>query len=542
MTYTGIIPRQASLARYKDGTHVIRLEFPYNPDDVAAVKRIPGRKWNPDARIWTCPPTGKALQILEEARFLIDPGVKDLVRDAKRRAKSIEVPGLKQELFQYQKQGVAFLQSVNGRGLVGDDMGLGKTVQAIAWLHLNREKRPVVIVCPASVKLNWAKEIREWIPGGRDMVQILHGTTPYALEREILIINFDILFAWLPAIRAYRPMVAIIDEVQYVKSGKARRTKAVRALSKMVPHFMALSGTAIVNRPIEFFEILRMIKADLFPNWMTYTERYCARKNNGFGWDVSGASNTQELHEIVTDSVMIRRTKAEVLKDLPAKIRSFVPIEMDPALESNYYEAERNFLRWLRKTKGEAAWRRAQYAETLTAIEAFKQAAVDAKLDNAMDWIQDFLESDEKLVVFAGHRFVIDELMQRFKDRAVKIDGGVSSTNRQLAVERFANEPKKRLFVGQIDAAGVGINLTAASNVAFLELPWTPGALNQAEDRCHRIGQKDTVNVYYLLAENTIEERIAALLDQKRRILDAVLDGKETADVNLLMELIENYD
>ena len=144
-------------------------------------------------------------------------------------------------------------------------------------------------------------------------------------------------------------------------------------------------------------------------------------------------------------------------------------------------------------------------------------------------------------MVFAVHKFVIDALMQEFGKAAVKIDGSVSGANRQLAVDKFQNDPKTRLFVGNIKAAGVGITLTAASNVVFLELPWTPGELAQAEDRCHRIGQKDTVNVYYLLAQNTIEEKIASLLDSKRKVLDAVLDGEETESASLISELINNY-
>jgi SWI/SNF-related matrix-associated actin-dependent regulator 1 of chromatin subfamily A len=162
-------------------------------------------------------------------------------------------------------------------------------------------------------------------------------------------------------------------------------------------------------------------------------------------------------------------------------------------------------------------------------------------MKHAISWISNFLESGEKLVVFATHKFVIDALMKEFEERAVKIVGGMSSTKRQQSIDKFTNEPETLLFVGNIEAAGHSINLTVASNVAFLELPWTPGELVQAEDRCHRIKQKDTVNVYYLLAEQTIEERIAELLDEKRKVLDSVLDGVQTDETSLLMELIENY-
>jgi len=170
-----------------------------------------------------------------------------------------------------------------------------------------------------------------------------------------------------------------------------------------------------------------------------------------------------------------------------------------------------------------------------------KQLSVQGKLAESIDWISDFLENGEKLVVFAVHKFVIEALMQKFGKIAVKIDGSVSLSERNKAVEAFQGNDKIRLFVGNIKAAGVGLTLTASSNVVFLELPWTPGDLSQAEDRCHRIGQKDSVNIYFLLAPDTIEERLAHILDSKRKVLDAVLDGEITAQESLLTELIKGY-
>ena len=162
-------------------------------------------------------------------------------------------------------------------------------------------------------------------------------------------------------------------------------------------------------------------------------------------------------------------------------------------------------------------------------------------MSSVMDWIHEFLETDNKLVVFAIHKFVIDLLMERFGNVAVKIDGSVKMKDRDAAVQSFQNDDSCRLFVGNIKAAGLGLTLTAASNVAIIEYPWTPGDLVQAEDRCHRIGQKNSVNVHYLLANNTIENTLAAILDSKRKVLDKVLDGVETEDDSLLTELINKY-
>jgi SWI/SNF-related matrix-associated actin-dependent regulator 1 of chromatin subfamily A len=237
---------------------------------------------------------------------------------------------------------------------------------------------------------------------------------------------------------------------------------------------------------------------------------------------------------------MIRRLKKDVLQDLPDKQYSFTPIEIDN--EKEYENAERDFIAFVRATKGDKAATRASNAQALAEIEGLKQLAVKGKLKVVKTWIQDFLDDDGKLVVFAHHKFVIDSLMETFKEVAVKLDGSVSQTDRQKAIDDFQNVPSIRLFIGNIKAAGVGCTLTAASNVAFVELPWTPGDLSQAEDRCHRIGQKDSVNIHYLLSVGTIEEKIAHMLDTKRKVLASVHDGEEAVIESMLSELMNDYN
>jgi SWI/SNF-related matrix-associated actin-dependent regulator 1 of chromatin subfamily A len=237
---------------------------------------------------------------------------------------------------------------------------------------------------------------------------------------------------------------------------------------------------------------------------------------------------------------MVRRKKAEVLPDLPEKLYSYIPMELENAKE--YFEVEEDFIRYLRKEKGSEAAEKAGKAEHLTRIETLKQLSIKGKMKASIQWIRDFLgENGNKLVVFAVHKTTIDALMKEFKDEAVKVDGSVSAVKRDEAVTAFQEDPKVKLFVGNIQAAGTGLTLTAASSVAFLELPWTPGELKQAEDRCHRIGQKNTVNVYYLLADETIEVAIAELLDEKRKVLEAVLDGKDVEEGTLLNDLMKKY-
>lgn len=521
----------------------IKIIFPYNVDDLNNIKSLPGRRYhNESSKYWTCPYSVDAVKSLQEWGFSLSPELLDrLIVDETpptELPKNLSVPGLQKALFPYQEEGVRFIESRKGNALIADEMGLGKTAQALAWLQLHPEKRPVIVIVPASLKLNWEKEARMWMAA--PVVQVLSGTKPNVpLIGEIIIINYDILSGWLPALKEIKAKVLILDEVHYTKNQTAKRTKAVRALKKTIPHLIALSGTPIINRPVEAFTVLSMLDTS-FNSFWKFAQRYCDAKNNGFGWDFSGASNTEELHKKLTETVMIRRMKSEVLSELPPKIRSFTPIEMKN--RSNYNRAERDFISYVQETKGAGAAKKAKAAEALAKIEGLKQISVEEKLPGCIQWIQDFLEVNDKLVVFANHKIVIEELMTEFKGIAVKIDGSVATDKRQEIVEQFQTNKQIKLFIGNIKAAGVGITLTAASTVAFVELPWTPGELDQAEDRCHRIGQKDSVNIHYLMAPRTIEDKIARLLDNKRNIVDQVLDGKEDDGGSMFKELIASYN
>ena len=538
-------PRSATLTTIGQSVQPkIKVTFPFSYDDLDRVRTLPGRQYHSEGKFWACPLSIDAVEMLMDWKFTVDPPLLSFLQKSKVHVDNIEsiaVPGLKGTLYPFQQKGVGFLEAKRGRALIADEMGLGKTIQALAWLQLHPELSPVIIVVPASLKLNWEKEINIWMSDDRTTyIQILSGTTPYKIIGDIVIINYDILHAWTEKIKKIRPQVMILDEVHYIKNNQAKRTKAVKKLGKFIPHVIGLSGTPIVNRPIEIYNAINIIDRTIFPSQWDYTEKYCARKYNGFGYDVSGASNTEELNYKLVNTIMLRRLKKDVLPDLPDKVHSYIPIELDNVEEYKY--AETNFVSFVRQYKGKEAAVRASNAQALAEIEGLKQLAVKGKLKQCINWIRDFLESDEKLVVFATHKFVIEELMKAFPKIAVKVDGSVTGKNRQLAVDSFQKLSTVRLFVGNIKAAGVGITLTAASNVAFIELPWTPGDLVQAEDRVHRIGQKNSVNIHYLLASETIEERIAKLIDKKRKILDSVLDGKVTETESLLSALMNEYE
>ncbi len=528
------------MAKNQKGELVIKISFPYDLDMIFKVRTLPGRNWHKEARCWSCPVTISSINYLIEWGFELDDHLKAFVEKIKVKEDTIVVSGvkgLKGELYPFQYKGVAFIETNRGRALIADEMGLGKTIQALAWLQMHRDKSPVVIIVPASLKLNWKREAEKWLPFPG--VEILSGTQPWKLTGDMIIINYDIVHAWIDDLKRIKPQVLIMDEVHYIKSNKAHRTKAVKQLGKGIPHIIGLSGTPIINRPVEAFNAIQLINPDLFPNYWEFTHKYCNAHHNGFGWNFSGASNTDELHKRLIETIMIRRLKKDVLPDLPDKIYSFIPIELEN--EKEYLNAENDFVKYIKDTKGKDAAKRISNAEALVSIEGLKQLAVKGKLKEVTEWIEDFLEVDGKLVVFATHKFVIDALMNQFAKVAVKIDGSVSQIERQNAVDSFQNNERIRLFVGNIQAAGVGITLTASSSVAFIELGWSSSIHEQAEDRCHRIGQKDSVNIYYLLAKGTIEEKIMKLISNKAKILNQVLDGVNPSNSGLFQDLLEEF-
>jgi len=544
-TYSELVlpptPKRASISRNQQGDDIIRIDFKYDMDIIEKIRTLPGRKYHTEDKCWSAPLLEKTVKQLVEWGFTLDDSLQGYNEHVNRVTKELVVDGilgLKGKLFPFQAEGVAFIEHHGGRALIADEMGLGKTVQSLAWLQLHPELRPALIVCPASLKLNWLREAEMWMP--HPDARVISGSQPYQIDNEILIINYDIMPKWVEQMKKIAPKVLIMDEAHFIKSNKAQRTKALKEVGKGIRHVLALTGTPIVNRPIEMFNALRMIDPEQFHDPWHYARRYCNAHKGRFGWDFSGASFTEELHQLLTGSLMIRRLKKDVLKDLPPKLYSYVPIELENA--QTYYEAEADFIAFVRETKGNEAARRASRAVAFAKVEGLKQLAVHGKLAQAIEWIDNFLEIDGKLVIFAFHTEIINILHEHFGALSVKYDGSMSDVQKETAKEAFQTNPEIRLFIGNLKAAGLGLTLTAASNVGFLELPWTPGDLDQCTDRLHRIGQRDSVMVHYLLAANTIEERIAKLIDSKRGVIDSIIDGKITDTESMLSILMKDYE
>jgi len=446
------------------------------------------------------------------------------------------------------------------------------TIQAITWCQLHIKERPVLVICPSSVKISWQRMADEWMDVVN--VQILEGRTPYEITGDFVIINYDILNYWVNDLKVYGFKVLIADEAHYIRNSTSKRTKAFKQIARYFEKIIAMTGTPIENYPVEIFNIVNILNPKIFPNYYDFTKRFCDAKNDGFSRNIKGVSNPEELYRILTKTVMIRRKKSEVLTDLPPKNICVLPLEITNRKE--YRTAELKFIEYLstkfhtdlgkdgieKELKAYAKLHdieisddldsddlavlhdtkieKAKAAPVLVQMGILKQLAVKGKMKAMIEWITDFLESGEKLVVFTLNRFVITELLKEFPD-AVSYEGKTSKKNRQLAIDSFQTDESCKLFISNIDAGGIGITLTAASNVLMTQYPWTPGKFGQAPDRLHRMTQIKQVTVWNAVGANTIEEKIIKVLALKEQIITDVLDGGKHDTSSIASEIIKMY-
>ena len=427
------------------------------------------------------------------------------------------------ELRPFQRAGVAYVLRAR-RTFLADEQGLGKTVQALAALEEDGAY-PAVVVCPASLKLNWQREAERWLP--HRSVTVVSGTGTVAPSADLTVINYEIVHAHRARLALRRPKALVLDESHYVKNPRAKRTVVIRRLAEsLAPDGLrlALTGTPVMNHPDELIAQLRILgRLAQFGSGARFARRF------------QGIGAEERIHWHLRRTCFVRRAKADVLPQLPAKRHVAVPVGLDN--EREYRQAEDDVIAWLREQpldlrELEAKVAAARRAERLAQLNALRRLAARGKCGAALSWIADFLASDEPLVVFAGHREVQDLLLERFPD-ALHLLGRDSIRAREDSVRAF-QAGQGQLLVCATRVAGQGITLTRASNVAFLDLEWTPALHDQAEDRCHRIGQRDAVTAWYLLAAKTIDETMLELVDAKRRIVGAVTDGRRDADVAMI--------
>jgi SWI/SNF-related matrix-associated actin-dependent regulator 1 of chromatin subfamily A len=446
-------------------------------------------------------------------------------------AGTIELKVENGELMPFQIAGVEYALD-RRRTFIADEQGLGKTVQALLTLEADNAY-PAIVLCPASLKLNWQREVHRWLPNRS--VQLLQGRGEQLVDAEIIVVNYEILEPHVERLVGVKSAALVLDESHYCKSPRAKRTQAAQSLSDTLPKNalkLALTGTPLVNRPKELVPQLRIIgRLSDFGS------------GAGFERSFDRPEERERLHWHLRRSCYLRRLKKDVLPQLPAKQRAVVPVTL--ANQKEYVRAEAAFVEWLKDKFTNPDELNHQLtmltrAEALIKINALRQLAGIGKVPMATAWIEDFLASGEKLVVFAQHRAVQSAIVKAFPE-AVHLLGSDSGPERDEAVQRFQNDPDVRLCVCSLKVAAHGFTLTAAANVAFVELGWTPAEHDQAEDRCHRIGQQDSVTAWYVLAAGTIDERIGALIEHKRRIVESVTDGRTDADTATLTAILEDY-
>lgn len=429
--------------------------------------------------------------------------------------------------FKYQVECVKEVEWFQGRALLALDPGLGKTLISLLYLQRHPEAFPAVVICPATVKYVWQREIARFLNINS---HVLEGRTPNgsaAYQPKLTVINYDILSSWVAWIQKLRPNTVILDECQLI-ANNTKRTKAVRQVARKTKYLLALSGTPFLNRPMELYNTLNLLRPSIWSSRKAYGDTYCDPKWTPWGWDYRGASNVEELHRNLLYHCMVRRVKEQVLQDLPDKVRTVVPIPLDDP--SEYRKAASDFTNWLRQQDPVKA-AKASRAQSMVKVGYLLRLAAQLKLRYVNEWIHNRLQNtNEKLVVFAHHKAVIEGMSQSCKYRCVTIDGSVPVNKRKSIADQFQNDADTRVLFGNHQAAGVGITLTAASTVVIVEMTWRPGDMIQSEDRCHRIGTKDTVWVYYLVAHNTVEEKMARILQNKMEVFSLVMDGDADAE------------
>ncbi len=477
------------------------------------------------------------------------------VKDSKAQEADITITGLGGELRPFQKACIRYALDANYRLLIGDDVGLGKTPEALAIL-LHAKAFPALIIVPAHLKYNWKRETEHWLPGCS--IRVLDGeeSLPDDYEADITIVNYDILTPRLSAMqRAFQRRGGVkgivADESHYIKEEGAQRTKAALALAEGIPVRLALSGTALPNRPIELVSQLTFLdQLSNFGSFWGFVRRYCHARLTDHGWDFNGNSNELELHEQLRAVCYIRRMRDDVLPELPPIHRHLVPVEIDNREE--YEHAERALIAWLREQvqqdtqflstlgslneeernraisrRADSIEQRARRAEELRRIEILKQLAARGKMHAVRPFIEGILAQGEKLVVYASHIEIQHQLVEWFPDAAVVL-GETSAKKRDSNSRRFQEDPNCNLIICSLQAAKEGLTLTAASKIVMTELGWNPLSLEQPEGRIRRMTQKaETLAAYYLLATQTIEPEILRLIEEKQQVIAAISDGRK---------------
>ncbi|KVH96404.1 HARP domain-containing protein [Cynara cardunculus var. scolymus] len=525
--------QKVSVKFFLHASGYIAAKCVYDQVLVGALRKIPKATWNAKERLWMFP-----LLSLSSAEKVIGElnDRYDLMPDS-----------IESKLLPFQREGVRFVLQHGGRVLLADEMGLGKTLQAIAVASCVRDSWPVLVLTPSSLRLQWAsvkceeyahhaltsyssrftQMIQQWLGiSSSDILVVLSNASgsnkggftimrpntkgSIRLDGVFNIVSYDAVDKLQGVLMNSDFKVVIADESHYLKNAQAKRTSASLPILQKAHYTMLLTGTPALSRPIELYKQLEALYPNVYKSVHEYGNRYC--QGGVFGM-YQGASNHEELHNLMKATVMIRRLKKDVLTELPVKRRQQVFLDLADKdmkqINALFRELE------LVKSKIKASNSKEE-AESLkftekNIINKIYTESAAAKIPAVLDYLGTVIEAGCKFIVFAHHQPMIDSIHQfllRKKVGCIRIDGGTPAGSRQSLVTDFQDKDAIKAAVLSIKAGGVGLTLTAASTVIFAELSWTPGDIIQAEDRAHRIGQASSVNVYYLLANDTVDDII----------------------------------
>ena len=543
---------------YCDRQFVARCTF-----DERALPKTAKFRWDPDRRIWWTDDPKRAATLAEycddSARAAIEShtkAVKDAVEASRAVDADVDIPapdGL--AYLPFQKAGIVYASNREVT-IVGDEMGLGKTIQALGIVNADPTVKSVLVICPASLRMNWQREAERWLV--RPMsIGIANHEFP---TTDLVIINYDILRKHRETLRSRVWDLLVVDECHYLKNPKTIRTIEVLGKWHRDPQLalspipakrrLYLTGTPIVNRPIELWPILHSTGRPEWRNWKTYVERFCDGEQTRWGWDVKGASNLGELQEILRSTIMVRRLKKDVLTDLPAKRRQVIELPANGALDvvrsenaawrqrEAVLEALQTAVELAKASEDQADYEaavqalREGYMVAFTEMSALRHETARAKVPYVVEHVLEAVDSSGKVVLFGHHKDVLHAINDGLREGGIEpvlLTGDMTAVERQESVDRFQTDDDVKVFIGTIGAAGVGITLTAASHVVFAELDWVPGNMSQAEDRCHRIGQSESVLVQHLVLEDSLDARIAKTIVEKQDVIDRALDKASSA-------------
>ncbi|MEQ3162087.1 DEAD/DEAH box helicase [Parabacteroides goldsteinii] len=526
---------------------------------------VDGRRWDKASGAWIVPATNKGKAELDQFSYYIkhfEPviwGDQKAVKSDEDIAYTLpDMPelegdhGLKIEPYPYQLQGIARGLQLK-RFINGDDMGLGKTLEAIATIN-KANAFPCLVICPNVVKINWQ---REWAKFTDKKAMVLTDSVreswPFFWQtgmNQVFIVNYESLRKYFvrritksekwtlkdvefhQTINLFKSV--IIDESHKVKSTSTQQSKFCKGIASGKEYIILLTGTPVVNKPNDLVCQLGIMDRMIdFGGWKYFMSRYCSGPN--------GASNLKELNFMLWKNCFFRREKSKVLTQLPDKVRQVMSCDITNRKE--YQDAERDLIDYLKRYKeaDDEKIQKSLKGEVMVRIGILKDITARGKLKEVIDFVKDFRENGKKIILFCNLHEIVDRLLAAFPS-AVCVTGRQNMEEKQASVDAFQKNPKTDVIICSIKAASAGITLTAASDVAFIELPWTYADCDQAESRAHRIGQKDSVNCYYLLGRQTIDQKLYRIIEAKKHISNAVLGAEDNIQTNIVDMMARMFD